>query len=457
MAESPVTRGPPGVATIGDDADYADARVSSREALRFLTRAGRVLSASLDQDRTLERLVRLAVPRIACFAALDLTRDDGSLKRVGFAHIDSTRQPLMARPEPFNPRDEWLLPLAEVLESREPFMIEDLESDWPRDRPEHLDVLKRIQRLNARSLMVVPLIVHDSVLGTLTLGSTRTDRFYRHTDLALARELARSAGVALENARLYDEARRAIRARDEVLSVVSHDLRNPVGRVRMAAELLLEADQVTEAGRGTVGVITRAADRMNRLIEDLLDVARIEQGRLSLTPGPVALATLLDHLDEAHETVARRAGVEWRVERPPTLPTLHLDADRVMQALDNLIGNAVKFTPASGTVRVEIRLEAGLIRFGVLDTGAGMDAEQLAHAFDRFWQARPGDRRGAGLGLVIARGIAQAHGGRLWLESVKGRGTSAWLELPRGDVDPDWLRAVTTPDPTADDRRSPGE
>jgi hypothetical protein len=96
MAESPVTRGPPGVATIGDDADYADARVSSREALRFLTRAGRVLSASLDQDRTLERLVRLAVPRIACFAALDLTRDGGVLKRVGFAHIDSTRQPLMA-------------------------------------------------------------------------------------------------------------------------------------------------------------------------------------------------------------------------------------------------------------------------------------------------------------------------------------------------------------------------
>jgi signal transduction histidine kinase len=86
-----------------------------------------------------------------------------------------------------------------------------------------------------------------------------------------------------------------------------------------------------------------------------------------------------------------------------------------------------------------------------------MNAEQLTHAFDHFWQARPGDRRGAGLGLVIARGIAQAHGGRLWLESVKGRGTSAWLELPRGDVDPDWFRAVTTPDPTADDRRSPGE
>lgn len=414
-----------------DAPEESDARVSSREALRFLTRAGRVLSASLDPDHTLERIVRLAVPRVACFAAIDLARDGGRLERVGFAHIDESRQPLLARAEAFDPRAEGLIPLAQVLETGQPLMVQDLEADWPRDLPEDVRALERLRQLAARSLIIVPLVVRGAPLGALTLGSTRTDRFYRSTDLSLARELARSAGLALENARLYREAQRAIRARDEVLSVVSHDLRNPVSRVRMAAELLIEAEHVTDSGRRSVGMIIRAADEMTRLIQDLLDVARIEEGRLSLEPAAVRLETLLDHLEQAHDGVARERGLEWRVERPSGADVeLELDEGRVMQALGNLIGNAMKFTPRGGSVRVETRIGDHLVRFGVVDSGPGMSAEQLAHVFDRFWQARPGDRRGAGLGLAIARGIAEAHGGRLWLESREGEGTSGWLELP---------------------------
>jgi signal transduction histidine kinase len=435
MIENPGATGPRG-RTAGAPADDGDARVSSREALRFLTRAGRMLSASLDPDETLERIVRLAVPRIACFAALDLIRDDGRLDRMGLAHIDLSRQPLLERAGPFDPREEWLLPIAKVLETGQPVMIEDLESDWPRDRPESLAVLDQVRRLDARSLMVVPLVVHQTTLGTLTLGSTRTDRFYRRDDLTLARELARSAGLALENARLYRDAQRAIRARDEVLSVVSHDLRNPVSRVRLAAELLIEAQQVTEPGRATVRMVLRAADEMTRLIDDLLDAARIDEGRLSLEPAPVPFDRLLEHLQQAHAEPARKHRLDWQVERPPGLPTVDIDEDRIMQALGNLIGNAMKFTPGGGTVRVETHVEPDTVRIGVIDTGPGMSAEQLDHVFDRFWQARPGDRRGAGLGLAIARGIAHAHAGRLWLESAEGEGTSAWLELPRLGVPP---------------------
>ena len=428
MAERTRTAAPTAPPPASDD---GDARVSSREALRFLTRAGRVLSASLDPDHTLERIVRLAVPRVACFATIDLAREGGQLERVGFAHIDESREPLLAREDLFDPRAEGLIPLAQVLENGQPLMVVDLESDWPRELPEDVKALERLRKLAARSLIIVPLVVRGAPLGILTLGSTRTDRFYRATDLSLARELARSAGLALENARLYREAQRAIRARDEVLSVVSHDLRNPVSRVRMAAELLIEAGHVTEAGHRSVGIIVRAADEMTRLIADLLDVARIEEGRLSLEPGPVPLDTLLEHLEQAHAGLAREAGLAWHVEPAPT-PGLELELDegRVMQALGNLIGNAMKFTPRGGTVRVETRVGEDVVRIGVLDTGPGMGPEQLAHVFDRFWQGRPGDRRGAGLGLAIARGIAQAHGGRLWLESVQGEGTSGWLELP---------------------------
>lgn len=406
--------------------DEAEARVSSREALRFLTRAGRVLSRSLDPDQTLERLVRLAVPRVACFAIIDLARDDGWIERVAFRHIDSAKAPLLERPEPFRPRDHGLLPIAQVIEEGKPLLMERVERDWTGGD----EVLERLRRLGGHSLIIVPLVVRGETRGALTFGSTRTDRYYRQPDLSLARELARSAGLALDNARLYRQAEQAIASRDDVLAVVSHDLRNPVNRVRLAAEMLLEADLVREEGRSMIGIVTRAADEMTRLIGDLLDVARIESGTLSIETAPIALTDLLDRLEESHAAAAREAGVDWRVERPPPQLSVEGDEGRLLQALGNLVANALKFTPEAGEVHVEVARTADTVRIGVCDTGPGMEEAQLAHIFDRFWQGRSGDRRGAGLGLAIARGIAEAHSGRLWLESEVGRGTDAWLELP---------------------------
>lgn len=409
-----------------EEAEDAEARVSSREALRFLTRAGRVLSLSLDPEQTLKRLVRLAVPRVACFAAIDMAREDGRMERVAFGHVDSAKEPLLARPEPFRPKDEGLLPIGQVLEEGTPLLIEKVERDWTGGA----QVLERLHRVDGRSLIIVPLIARGQTLGTLTLGSTRTDRYYRHTDLSLAREFARSAGLALENARLYRKAEQAITSRDEVLAVVSHDLRNPVSRVRLAAEMLLDANQVPGEARNMIGIVIRAADEMTRLIGDLLDVVRIEAGRLSIEPAPIALTALLERIDESHAAAARARKLTWHVDRPPAPLVLQADEGRLLQAIGNLIGNAMKFTPEGGEVRIEVVHAAGAVCIGVCDTGPGMDAMQLAHVFDRFWQGRSGDRGGAGLGLAIARGIVEAHAGRLRLESEPGRGTKAWVELP---------------------------
>jgi signal transduction histidine kinase len=409
------------------DDHEAEARVSSREALRFLTRAGRTLAASLDPEQTLTRLVQLAVPRVACFAMIDLVREAGWLERVGYRHIDPAIEPLLVRAERFRPEDSGVLPIAQVLDDGTALMIEHVEHD--RDVSDV--VLERLRRIGGRSLIIVPLEAHGRRLGTLTLGSTRTDRHYRQADLSLAREFARSASVALENARLYRQAEQAIAARDDMLAVVSHDLRNPVNRVRLAAELLLETDVVAPQARRTVDMVIRAADEMNRLIGDLLDVARIESGTLSIQPAPIDLEALLQRIDESHAPGAHQRGLVWRVESPPTPATLHADQDRLLQALGNLVGNATKFTPEGGQIRIDAVPADTTVRLGVHDNGPGMDENQLAHVFDRFWQGRSGDRRGAGLGLAIARGIAQAHSGRLWLESEPGRGTSAWLELPR--------------------------
>jgi signal transduction histidine kinase len=194
--------------------------------------------------------------------------------------------------------------------------------------------------------------------------------------------------------------------------------------------MLLETNQVAEGGRNMVGMVIRAADEMTRLIGDLLDVARIEAGTLAIDPAPVAADELLHRLDESHAAAARAKNLTWRVDRPDAQLTLTADQGRVLQALGNLIGNAMKFTPTGGDVHVALAVTDDAFRIGVCDNGPGMDELQLAHVFDRFWQARPGDRRGAGLGLAIARGIAEAHGGRLWLESEPGKGTRAWLELP---------------------------
>lgn len=411
----------------GPDAEHVESRVSSREALRFLTRAGRALSTSLDPEQTLSRLVQLAVPRVACFALIDLVREDGWVERVAARHIDPDLEPLLHRTGRFRPSGPDVLPIGQVLETGAAVMIEQVDTGWTGS--EH--VLHRLRTVGTRSLIIVPLEAHSQRFGTLTLGSTRTDRFYRQADLSLAREFARSAAVALENARLYMQARQAIAARDQVLAVVSHDLRNPVNRVRLAAELLIETDQVTGSARRTMDVVIRAADEMNRLIGDLLDVTRIEAGTLSIEPAPVELDELFRRIDESHSAAAREHGLVWQLEHPPVRAAIHADADRLLQALGNLIGNAMKFTPKGGTVRVDAVTNDAAVHVRVHDSGPGMDENQLAHVFDRFWQGRSGDRRGAGLGLAIARGIVEAHSGRVWLESEPGRGTTAFVEIPR--------------------------
>jgi len=404
----------------------ADARVSSREALSFLTRAGRVLSSSLDPEKTMERLVRLAVPRVACFAMIDLALPDGRLERVAYRHIDKSRAAHLERPEPFLPEESGLAPLADVLRTGEAVLMENAVRDWTGGR----EILEQIQRLAGRSLMIVPLMAGDDSIGLLTFGSTRTDRFYHRQDLALARELARSASLAIQNARLYRKAERAIAARDEILGVVSHDLRNPVSRVRMAAELMTQSYDLPGGAERIAAMIVRASDEMNRLIGDLLDVTRIEAGRLSIEAAPTPLADLLDRLEEAHAPAAGEKGLTWEVERGQELVTLQVDEGRILQALGNLVGNAIKFTPVGGTVRVMTRRIPEAVRIGVADSGPGMDEDHLTHVFDRFYQTRSGDRRGAGLGLAIARGIIEAHAGSIDMESELGAGTTAWVELP---------------------------
>lgn len=244
----------------------------------------------------------------------------------------------------------------------------------------------------------------------------------------------------------HEAALRATRARDEVLGVVAHDLRNPLSTVKMCASALssgASASAMPPAAAERVieltGVIQESVTWMEHIIRDLLDVTALEAGRLSVQPSPLPVEDVLDAVEGMYTPIAAEAGVtlEVRVELEPPPPPVRADADRVLQAIGNLVGNAIKFTQQGGHVSVVAAVasppESGgveIVRIEIRDNGPGIAADQLPHIFDRFWQVRRTIRAGAGLGLAIAKGIVEAHGGSLAVESEVGTGTCFRLDLP---------------------------
>jgi signal transduction histidine kinase len=256
---------------------------------------------------------------------------------------------------------------------------------------------------------------------------------HRGSDGFVLDQLARLVAGALENVRLYRAAQRAAQARDDVLAIVSHDLRNPLHTIVLSASYLAEVflSDLPEAALQQTQIIRRAVDRANGLIQDLLDVSRIEAGGFSVSAEPVAPSILLSDAHEAMTPTATAAQVTLICEAADDLPDVMGDRERMQQVFSNLIGNAVKFTPAGGTVEVTARpSEPFGVRFSVRDTGQGISEDNLPHVFDRFWQARHATRTGAGLGLAIARGIVEAHGGSIAATSEIGKGTEIAFELP---------------------------
>jgi signal transduction histidine kinase len=227
-----------------------------------------------------------------------------------------------------------------------------------------------------------------------------------------------------------DDALDASRAREEVLAVVAHDLRNPLNLVMMTAQLFSEIEPSPEQRQHLLDVMLRASRRMNRLIEDLLEVVRIDAGRLTLDLKAVPATSILAQTAEMFQFAANQKGVSLIVDDASPDARVSADEERVVQAMGNLVGNALKFVDREGRVRLQCVRDGGQLRFAVIDSGQGMTPDQLERLFEKFWQARRSDRRGVGLGLTIARGIVEAHGGRIWAESRLGRGSSFYFTLP---------------------------
>ncbi|MFL5609614.1 MAG: PAS domain S-box protein [Gemmatimonadaceae bacterium] len=405
---------------------------SAQKRATLLAEASRVLSASFDYQTTLAALVRLTVPALADYCALDIVETDDKFERIGEAHVDPAKSLLLKEVATF-PRSALTArhPLIRVITTGEPVLEAEISSAFIRQSFAEAGQRAVVEALEPRSLICVPLVASGRPLGALTLVTSGSGRRFSIADLSLAVDIARRAAVVVEHARLYNEAQQATKARDDVLAVVAHDLRNPLNTVSMAVSLMLEStppERVQE--RRQVEIVRRAADRMNRMIQDLLDVKRMESGRLTIELKPEEPGSLINDTVDMLRPLAAGTGIMLDTALDDDLPCVVADVARIQQVLSNLVGNAVKFTPRNGRITVSAERIDGEVRFGVIDTGPGIPAEQVPHIFGRFWQARASDRRGIGLGLAIAKGIVEAHNGRIWVESHVGLGSTFYFTLP---------------------------
>jgi PAS domain S-box-containing protein len=423
------------VRVVGSLVDVTE-RKQAESAQRFLARASALLSENLDLEVTPPALARLTLPTLADFCVIDLVEESGELggilRRVAAVHVNPLREAILRKPAWQRVHAEAdRHPLLRAVQTREPMLVTECTDALLAGLAQHPAHRLELKELGICSFMLVPLVAHGRALGVITLGTADSGRRLGPQDLLVAENLAHHAALAIEHAQLYRQAQEAIQARQEVLGVVSHDLRNPLNTIHMSAELLLDsADERRSEKQRSLERIRMASQQMAGMIEDLLDAATIEMGRFTIQPVRYDVARLVREACELLRPLCDEKSLELRYVLAEDLPETEIDPKQIQRVFSNLVGNAIKYTPEGGRIQIRGWAEGEEIHFSVSDTGPGVPPEHQPHVFDRFWQARKGDRRGVGLGLAIARGIVVAHGGRIWLDTGARAGATFCFAIP---------------------------
>jgi signal transduction histidine kinase len=410
--------------------------VRIERAERFLDEASRQLARSIDWQETLQRVARLAVPFLGDWS-LVVVLDEGGVARSVAAEAADPARAAAAR----ELLERYPIDLAaehgvgRILRTRQPEIIPEVSWDDFVGRGDGAqDQVRRdiVQRIGLRSYLGAPLLVGDRVLGAVAFGVADGPRRFGPEDLGTAQALAQRCALALESARLYREAQEATRVREEVMAVVSHDLKTPLGALLMGTQMV---ERLASAGpegaelRRASVTVRRTAERMKRLVHDLVDFAALEAGRLSVKPAEHDAAAIAREAVEALASLAEDRGLALDAQAPGAVPA-PCDRDRVLQVLVNLLSNALHVTEPGGRVTVSVSAGAEEVVFAVADTGPGIPADDLPRVFDRWYRGRGSHYPGSGLGLSIARAIVEAHGGRIAVESRPGEGSVFSFALP---------------------------
>jgi signal transduction histidine kinase/integral membrane sensor domain MASE1 len=403
---------------------------ASQERMAFLSEASRTLASSLDMLTTFRNVVHLAVPALADICIIELVSlSNGVPRRVAAVDGDEA---LARRIEQYASATHLKSPIMGPLESREIFLVPEITADAMKElvsSSEHMPILSDIA---PRSLMALPIIARDRSLGVMILVTTKSNRWFGEEDRILGEDLRYRITMAIENAMLYSESRRAVDLRDEFLSVAAHELKTPVTGIRGFSQLLLKQLNLGTLEQGMLrqGIETmdRQSKRLSKLIGQLLDISRIEAGRLALDRQEADVTELLKNAVEAAQ--AQAPGFTF-VTRIADDLRAWMDSIRIEQVITNVLGNAVKYSPSDGKVEVSAAMREDGLHITVRDYGIGIPAEALPYVFDRFYQANAkSNLAGMGLGLYISREIIELHGGAISVETPAGGGSQFSIRIP---------------------------
>lgn len=430
-----------------EQAARAEAEAGARRA-KFLAEASQVLASSLEYDATLEAVTRLAVPSFADWCLVHLSEDEGQRVQAASADPGGARVGDALARVAGSPDLKSLLPALASLQAGTPLLVSEISPAW-------IEAVRLVQELKPRSVMIVPLVARGRELGTLTFVWSESGRRYDAADLALAEDLARRAAVAVDNARLYGEAERANRTKDEFLATLSHELRTPLTAM-LGWVLGLRTGRLgpEQTGRALES-LERNTRHQAKLIDDLLDVSRITAGKFTLDRRPLDFREVIElTIDSIRPDLAtKQLDLSWAP--PPTEMLVPGDPMRLQQVVLNLLSNAVKFTPTTGRIAVTLARDGMFARLTVADTGEGIEPEVLPHVFETFRQADGTNTRqhsGLGLGLAIVKRLVELHGGHVEARS-EGRGHGAVFTVTLPILAK--RASIELPEVAAESRRAP--
>jgi PAS domain S-box-containing protein len=413
-------------------------RKKAEKARAFLSEAGEALTGSLEYERTLQEVARLAVHSMADWCVVAVQGIKG-LAVVSAAHMDRSREPRMRELLRVLSEGELRLSrgIGHVVRTGQSDLCPDtLEAAWVR-RALGVDTPQRLTELGARSYMCVPLKARGDTFGALVFVSVTSG--YGPVDLALAEELARRAGLAVDNARLFRKAQEALRARDEFLSMASHDLRSPLTSLRLQLQAVRRDMQGGEPRSNEklsvrVESMVRQTDRMLRMMDALLDITQMTAGRLDLKRQKLDLVELVRGSVATLDEELRQSGVEIRVHADGPVEG-SWDRLRIEQVIDNLLSNAVKYGKGR-PVDLTVSSDGHMAKLVIRDQGVGIAPEDQGRLFERFERVRlDRDVTGYGVGLWIVRRVVDAHAGSITVESKLGEGSSFIVQLPSNSQD----------------------
>jgi len=425
---------------------YDEAARREREAA-FLDRATRLFNSSLELDVILQQVTRLATEVLGDSCSIALVETGNAYLVPGASyHPDPREQELrlrVQRESPIRIGDPGSMMGLAAANGR-PYLVKDARQEGSVRRVEQL-----VDLLNLYSFIVVPIIVKEKILGVLATSIVHPGRQFTQADLRLAVALADRAALAIENSRLYTQERRlrqeledlnqkvqeANRLKTEFVTVVTHELRSPLTSIAGYLDLLMEEEgcEGAEAREACLQIVKRNADRLLELIDDLLDLARIEAGKLELKRLPLDLEGLIREVSEALRPQIEGKGQHLHLDLAAPLPVVTGDPERFTQILLNLVSNAHKYTPQGGSITVTTRAERAGVCIAVQDTGIGLSSEEQQQLFTKFFRAQHPlvrEAGGTGLGLAIAGALVELHGGTLTVVSAPGQGATFNVTLP---------------------------